>query len=80
MALRGLRPIAEIQYLDYVLYALQILSDDLATLRWRTAAAEVPGDRPHARSPAGRDLALRLADGGASSTSCAACASACRAT
>ncbi len=37
LALRGLRPIAEIQYLDYVLYALQIMSDDLATLRWRTA-------------------------------------------
>jgi 2-oxoisovalerate dehydrogenase E1 component len=36
MALRGLRPIAEIQYLDYVLYGLQILSDDAATLRWRT--------------------------------------------
>jgi pyruvate/2-oxoglutarate/acetoin dehydrogenase E1 component/TPP-dependent pyruvate/acetoin dehydrogenase alpha subunit len=36
LAMRGLRPIAEIQYLDYVLYALQILSDDLATLRWRT--------------------------------------------
>ena len=36
MALRGLRPIAEVQYLDYLLYALQIISDDLATLRWRT--------------------------------------------
>lgn len=36
LAMRGLRPIAEIQYLDYVLYALQIMSDDLATLRWRT--------------------------------------------
>ncbi|HVR96668.1 MAG TPA: thiamine pyrophosphate-dependent enzyme [Thermoanaerobaculia bacterium] len=36
MALRGLRPIAEIQYLDYILYALQILSDDLASLRYRT--------------------------------------------
>jgi pyruvate/2-oxoglutarate/acetoin dehydrogenase E1 component/TPP-dependent pyruvate/acetoin dehydrogenase alpha subunit len=36
MALRGLRPLAEIQYLDYILYALQTLSDDLATLRWRT--------------------------------------------
>ena len=36
MAMRGLRPIAEIQYLDYLLYAIQILSDDLATLRWRT--------------------------------------------
>lgn len=36
MALRGLRPIAEIQYLDYVLYALQIMSDDLATIHYRT--------------------------------------------
>jgi pyruvate/2-oxoglutarate/acetoin dehydrogenase E1 component len=36
MALRGLRPIAEIQYLDYVLYALMTLSDDLACLHWRT--------------------------------------------
>lgn len=36
MALRGLRPIAEIQYLDYLLYALQIMSDDLATLYYRT--------------------------------------------
>jgi 2-oxoisovalerate dehydrogenase E1 component len=40
MALRGLRPICEIQYLDYFLYALQISSDDLATLRWRTAGAQ----------------------------------------
>ncbi|WP_127844891.1 alpha-ketoacid dehydrogenase subunit alpha/beta [Psychroflexus aestuariivivens] len=36
MAMRGLRPIAEIQYLDYLLYALQIMSDDLATLSYRT--------------------------------------------
>jgi pyruvate/2-oxoglutarate/acetoin dehydrogenase E1 component/TPP-dependent pyruvate/acetoin dehydrogenase alpha subunit len=36
MALRGLRPIAEIQYLDYLLYAIQIMSDDLATLQYRT--------------------------------------------
>ena len=36
MSMRGLRPIAEIQYLDYLLYALQILSDDLATLTFRT--------------------------------------------
>lgn len=35
-ALRGLHPVAEIQYFDYLLYALQTLSDDLATLRWRT--------------------------------------------
>ena len=40
MALRGLRPIAEIQYLDYLLYALQILSDDLATLHWRTRGGQ----------------------------------------
>ena len=36
MAMRGLKPIAEIQYLDYLLYALQIMSDDLAILHWRT--------------------------------------------
>ena len=36
LAMRGLRPIAEIQYLDYLLFALQIMSDDLATLRYRT--------------------------------------------
>jgi pyruvate/2-oxoglutarate/acetoin dehydrogenase E1 component len=40
LAMRGLRPIAEIQYLDYLLYALQILSDDLATLRYRTAGGQ----------------------------------------
>lgn len=40
LALRGFRPIAEIQYLDYLLYAIQTLSDDLATLRWRTAAGQ----------------------------------------
>lgn len=40
MALRGLRPIAEIQYLDYMLYAIQILSDDLATLQYRTVGKQ----------------------------------------
>ena len=40
LRMRGLRPIAEIQYLDYVLYALQILSDDLATLQWRTKGGQ----------------------------------------
>lgn len=40
MAVRGLRPIAEIQYLDYVLYGLQILSDDLACLHWRTKGGQ----------------------------------------
>ena len=40
-AMRGLRPIAEIQYLDYILYALQTLSDDLATLRYRTVGKQI---------------------------------------
>lgn len=40
LALRGLRPIAEIQYLDYFLYALQILSDDLACLQYRTKGGQ----------------------------------------
>ncbi len=40
MAMRGLRPIAEIQYLDYLLYAIQILSDDLATLHYRTRGGQ----------------------------------------
>jgi len=40
MAIRGLRPIAEIQYLDYILYGLQTLSDDLATLRYRTVGKQ----------------------------------------
>jgi len=40
LALRGLRPIAEIQYLDYLLYALQIMADDLATLHWRTRGGQ----------------------------------------
>ncbi|MFN8460197.1 MAG: hypothetical protein U0X93_00270 [Anaerolineales bacterium] len=40
LAMRGLRPICEIQYLDYLLYALQIMSDDLATLHWRTAGGQ----------------------------------------
>lgn len=39
-ALRGLRPITEIQYLDYILYALQTLSDDLATLQHRTRGGQ----------------------------------------
>ncbi|GEJ38204.1 TPA: alpha-ketoacid dehydrogenase subunit alpha/beta [Flavobacterium psychrophilum] len=40
MAMRGLKPIAEIQYLDYLLYAIQIMSDDLATLQYRTAGRQ----------------------------------------
>jgi pyruvate/2-oxoglutarate/acetoin dehydrogenase E1 component len=40
MAMRGLRPIAEVQYLDYLLYALQVMSDDLATLRYRTKGGQ----------------------------------------
>ena len=40
LALRGLRPIAEIQYLDYLLYAIQIMSDDLACLQYRTKGGQ----------------------------------------
>jgi len=40
LAMRGLRPICEIQYLDYVLYTLQTMSDDLANLHWRTAGGQ----------------------------------------
>jgi 2-oxoisovalerate dehydrogenase E1 component len=40
LALRGLRPIAEIQYLDYLLYAIQIMSDDLANLQYRTKGGQ----------------------------------------
>jgi len=40
LAMRGLRPIAEIQYIDYLLYAIQTLSDDLATLHYRTAGRQ----------------------------------------
>jgi len=40
LAMRGLRPIAEIQYLDYLLYAIQIISDDLSTVLWRTRGGQ----------------------------------------
>jgi 2-oxoisovalerate dehydrogenase E1 component len=41
LAMRGFRPIAEIQYFDYLLFALQTLSDDLATLHWRTRGGQI---------------------------------------
>ena len=41
LAMRGLRPIAEIQYLDYLLYALQIMSDDLSTIHYRTKGQQI---------------------------------------
>ncbi len=40
MAMRGLRPIAEIQYLDYLLYCIQVLSDDLSTVQYRTKGGQ----------------------------------------
>ena len=40
MAMRGLRPIAEIQYLDYIFYAIQVMSDDLSTVRYRTKGGQ----------------------------------------
>jgi pyruvate/2-oxoglutarate/acetoin dehydrogenase E1 component len=41
LALRGLRPIAEIQYLDYILYCIQILSDDLCSMHYRTVGKQI---------------------------------------
>jgi pyruvate/2-oxoglutarate/acetoin dehydrogenase E1 component len=41
MSIRGLKPIAEIQYLDYILYCIQVLSDDLATLSYRTKGRQL---------------------------------------
>jgi pyruvate/2-oxoglutarate/acetoin dehydrogenase E1 component/TPP-dependent pyruvate/acetoin dehydrogenase alpha subunit len=41
LAMRGLRPIAEIQYLDYILFALQTISDDIATLHYRSAGRQI---------------------------------------
>jgi pyruvate/2-oxoglutarate/acetoin dehydrogenase E1 component/TPP-dependent pyruvate/acetoin dehydrogenase alpha subunit len=41
LALRGFRPIAEIQYLDYILYCIQILSDDLASMSYRTIGKQI---------------------------------------
>ena len=41
LALRGLRPIAEIQYLDYILYCIQILSDDLSSIHYRTVGQQI---------------------------------------
>jgi len=40
MAMRGLRPIAEIQYLDYIYYALQLMRDDLASVHYRSAGGQ----------------------------------------
>ncbi|NDB34163.1 MAG: transketolase, partial [Flavobacteriia bacterium] len=54
MAMRGLRPIAEIQYLDYLLYAIQILSDDLATVQYRTK-----GDKKRRSLSAPEDIVWR---------------------
>ena len=80
MAMRGLRPIAEIQYLDYILYALQIMSDDLATLRWRTRAGRRRRSSSAPAATGWRASGTPARRWPASSTWCAACTSACRAT
>ena len=65
LALRGFRPIADIQYLDYILYALETMSDDLATLALAyLRRAEGARHHPNARPPAGRNLAFRISHGG----------------
>ena len=64
LALRGLRPIAEIQYLDYLLFGLEPLSDDVATTALsHNGQQSCPVDRAHAGTPAGRNLAQRFSDG-----------------
>ena len=64
LAMRGLRPIAEIQYLDYLLYALQIMSDDLATLHYRTVGGQKSTYHcSYTRTPLGRYLALWVPNG-----------------
>ena len=63
MALRGLRPIAEIQYLDYILYALHTISDDLATLHYRTLGKQKLNDYSNKRSPTGGNMALWFTNG-----------------
>jgi len=64
LAMRGLRPIGEIQYIDYLLYGLETLSDDAATSSlqnfWST---DLPAYCPHQGSQVGRHLAQRIADG-----------------
>ena len=56
-------PSPKFNYLDYMLYALQILSDDLATVLWRSAGGQSAGHRAHTWPPTGRNLARRIADG-----------------
>jgi hypothetical protein len=63
MAMRGLRPIAELQYLDYLAYAFSPLTDDVATLRYRTKGKAVgAGHYSHSGPSPGRHLAFRLSD------------------
>jgi hypothetical protein len=61
-AMRGLRPICDIQYLDYFLYATNSF-DDLASLHWRTVGGQKGAGGDSYEPPACRDLAFRLADG-----------------
>ena len=64
MAMRGLRPIAEIQYLDYILYGLQTLSDDAACMQLaHKGPAELSLDHPFTRPSPGRNLAQWVAHG-----------------
>ena len=63
LSMRGLRPIAEIQYLDYLLYALQIMSDDLATVRYRTYSKQKAPLIVRTRTSTRRNLAFWLSYG-----------------
>ncbi len=75
LALRGLRPIAEIQYLDYLLYALQIMADDLSNLRWRSAGRQQAPVIVRTRGPSTRRYFPFGSPMQLSSTSCAECTS-----
>ena len=64
LAMRGLRPIAEIQYLDYLLYGLQPLSDDVATLHYQNnRTAKLSSDCSYQGPSARRHLAQRFSNG-----------------
>ena len=63
MSLRGLRPIAEMQYLDYLLYAFQTMADDIASLHYRTHGGQISPVIIRTRGHRLGDLAFRLSNG-----------------
>ena len=76
----GLRPIAEIQYLDYLYYALQIMRDDLATVHYRSAGPSAHRSSSGPGATDSKGFGMREAPWAPSCTACAGCTFACRAT